>query len=87
MRKVISHKNLPKKSPILATVVYVLAMDYWNAPQWFIGAFGLLLVFIWLSWLYSIFNQDEIDIMSNTDKKPERKSTFKEKINEAKKET
>jgi len=88
-KKVISKKNLPIRSPILATVVYVLSMDYWNAPQWLWGAVGLLLVFIWIGWIISFFNQDEVDIMSkwigqsdngNTDKK---KSKFQERLEEA----
>lgn len=63
-KKVISKKNLPTRSPILTTVVYVLAMDYWNAPQWLWGAVGLFLIFIWIAWIVSFFNQDEIDVMS-----------------------
>lgn len=88
-KKVISKKNLPTRSPILATVVYVLAMDYWNAPQWLWGAVGLLLVFIWIAWIVSFFNQDEIDIMSkwndNSDNgtTPKSKSKFQEKLEEA----
>lgn len=68
-KKVISKKNLPTRSPILATVVYVLAMDYWNAPQWLWGAVGLLLIFIWIAWIVSFFNQDEIDVMSTWNRK------------------
>ena len=88
-KKVISKKNLPTRSPILATVVYVLAMDYWNAPQWLWGAVGLLLVFIWIAWIVSFFNQDEIDVMSKWNSKADNeathknKSKFQEKLEEA----
>jgi len=88
-KKVISKKNLPTRSPIMATVVYVLAMDYWNAPQWLWGAVGLLLVFIWIAWIVLFFNQDEIDVMSKWNtradkgKEPSKKSKFQEKIEEA----
>jgi len=88
-KKVISKNNLPTRSPILSTVVYVLAMDYWNAPQWLFGAVALILLFIWIAWIISLFNQDEIDVMIKWNTRPDKgtklrkKSNFQKRLDEA----
>ena len=92
LKNVISKKNLPTRSPILATVVYVLAMDYWNAPQWFWGAIVLIMVFIWIVWAVSFFTEKEIDIMTKPTRSfddainTKKKSIFQERLKEVIKE-
>jgi hypothetical protein len=40
--KVLDKSNLPTKLPIFNTIVILLALDYWNPPEWIMGAIGLL---------------------------------------------
>ena len=61
-KKVIAWNNLPARSPILSTVVYVTALNYWNAPEWLCGIVALLIGALWLSWVYSMFTRDQVDI-------------------------
>lgn len=63
--KVISRKILPIRSPISATVTYVLAMDYWSAPEWLWGVGVLILVLIWATWIVSFFKQEQIDVIND----------------------
>ena len=82
-KKVISSKNLPTRSPILSTLVYVLALSYWNAPQWVWGAIGVLLLIIWVTWIASWFLEEDIDIMSSWQGKVDTKQSFADRIKDA----
>lgn len=89
VKKVISSKNLPRRAPFLDTIVYVTAMDYWNAPQWLWGAVGLLLLIGWISFIYVKKHEEDVEVMKEwahqsdngtTDKK---KSKFQERCENA----
>jgi hypothetical protein len=62
--KVLSIKNLPSRLPFLHTVLYFLALDYWQAPQWLWGVLGAVLVFMWISAVYSLLTQDQVDVLN-----------------------
>lgn len=64
-KKVISRKNLPTKPPTIATVVAILALDYWNAPQWLWGALGVVFVIIWVAWIVQMFQEKQFDIFKD----------------------
>src|SRR5690606_39741913 len=88
-KKVISRSNLPARSPILSTIVFALAMDYWNAPQWLWGAIGLFMLVIWIAWIMTFFIHDEIDVISKyqSNEYPiKKKYKFHERLNEVMKE-
>ena len=81
-KKVISNKNLPVRSPIMATVVYATALSYWDAPEWLWGALGILMFIIWVGWIIGITLQENIEIFDN-DKTVKSKSKFQERLEEA----
>lgn len=61
--KVIKRNNLPKKLPVIGTLVMFLALDYWNAPQWLLGAMVILCILIWCAIIYSIVKDEEVDLL------------------------
>ena len=74
-RKVISHANLPHRLPIWPTLVTLLMLDRYNAPQWLYGAMGLLFLIVWALVFYGMATQEKIDIFEPKD--------LKEKIKDA----
>lgn len=85
-KKVISKKNFPSRNPISATILYITALGYWEAPQWLWGASGLLILFVWILWVISFFNEDEVDIVEICELKQEspskniNKSKFQQRV-------
>lgn len=82
--KVISRKNLPTNIPVLSTILILLALDYWNAPEWLCG----VIITIWAIYIVGciiVFCREiRIDLFEEKDnpKIPteKRKSTFQEKM-------
>jgi hypothetical protein len=64
-KKVLKQSNLPSKLPIGQTLLTILALDYWNAPQWLWGAFGLLFVIAWVGSIYSLCTEKGVDLLEN----------------------
>lgn len=62
--KVIKRKNLPQRLPLFDTLLASLALDHWNAPQWLWGVFGALFVIYWISALFSIRGETEVDMFN-----------------------
>ena len=60
--KKISWKNLPKRSPFLATIVYGMALDRWNAPEWLYGFIGAILIGSWVVFIRSRAQDEVVDI-------------------------
>ena len=81
----IDRKNLPSKMPVSFTLISILAMDYWGAPDWVFGAVGVFLLLFWVSFFISVSKSKYIDIFENKEKSTTRKSTaFKERLEKAK---
>lgn len=64
-KKKIARSNLPVKFPIQLTVVVALALDYWNAPEWLIGAVSLLMVFLWIGVIKEVWEKEDVDLLNN----------------------
>ena len=81
-RNVIKSNNLRSKSPILAGLVFYLALDKWNAPEWVYGAVGFLFLLWLIGFIADIFNTTEIDIFADDDKQfsSKRTSNFQERL-------
>lgn len=83
---VIKGSNLPSRLPLAQTVLYILALDYWNAPQW---AWGVVLTILGLGWIAILVKKflQEVDIDIFASKKyidnGEPKSKFREKLENA----
>lgn len=85
--KVIKRNNLPKKLPVIGTLVMFLALDYWNAPQWLLGAMGILYLLIWCVIIISIIKEEEVDLFDATPIKNELANVFVQVIKDFKPET
>ena len=77
-RKVISIKNQPAKLPIWTSIVAWLALDYFSAPEWLIGAVGLFFLIGWITIIAVKISEKQIDIFEE----PIPKSGFKERLEE-----
>lgn len=82
--KTISRKNLPTKIPTTTFLLWVLALDYWNAPGWLWGVAITIMVIILLSTIYIVFWKSEsVDIFEEKgiDAKPVNRHSFQDRLN------
>jgi hypothetical protein len=63
--KVISNLNLPTKLPLWATLTMIMALDFYNMPQWICGGVGVCLTIIWIVSIYRLFTDKHIDIFKD----------------------
>lgn len=78
-KKVISRTLMPTPIPVIHTLIIILALDFWNAPEWLWGVVGVYLLILWAGFFTRIFNTEEVDIFAEPKtKKP--KSTFHQKM-------
>jgi len=66
--KVLKSNNLPSRLPFFPTVITIIALDYWNAPQWLWGMLGVLFLLWWITSIINIATQKEVDLFKK-DKK------------------
>lgn len=59
---VIKYKELPGKLPVTSTITIIIALDYWNAPEWSYGVIGVFLCFKWAFCIYQIAVQKQTSI-------------------------
>jgi len=83
MKKVISYKNLPTKFPLNQTLLYTMSLFFFDAPQWLFGVVGVIILLLWGSWVYYIFNYEDVDISElleeGLDEDPkDKKSNFRQ---------
>ena len=65
-KKVVKPSCLPMRPPVLGTIVYWLALEYWQAPGWIWGVVGTIMVTGWALWIYALFLYDPVDIFKDT---------------------
>lgn len=82
MKKVIANKNLPAKSPVIATLSIITALHYWNASTWLWIICTVLLIFEWGLYLGKLAGQQEIEIADHMVDAAPKPQTFKEKLEE-----
>lgn len=63
--KVLKRDNLPTRLPLWQSVTCLLALEYWNAPEWLYGASVLFFVLLWVVATVMIFKEKEIDLLEN----------------------
>ena len=51
----VSAKNRRLHTPLMGTIVYSMALDYYNAPQWLWGVVAVLLSIYWVYYLIELF--------------------------------
>lgn len=82
--KVISKKNLPVHPPVWKSVFYVMAMDYWNAPEWLLGVGGVYIVTMWVVFIFAKKAQIQINLFDDSEEIEEsKKSNFRERLDAA----
>jgi uncharacterized membrane protein len=81
--KVVSNKNIPMRMPLVATVAFITALHYWNAPSWAWGAVCTYLALVWV--LYAMKNavEEKEDIFKSPAVKEQKDNKFKQKLDEA----
>ncbi|WP_421977847.1 hypothetical protein [Roseivirga seohaensis] len=80
-RNVISRKNLPKNLPFMGTLTCILALDYWNAPEWLWGVIGALLLISWIVVIAARLKDTEIDVLDHPVTPQQNKTSFQEALN------
>jgi hypothetical protein len=58
--KVLSWTNLPVKLPVFNTIVCLLVLDRFNAPEWVWGIMGTILCFVWVVLICVKFNEERV---------------------------
>jgi hypothetical protein len=66
--KVISYKNLPSKFPLIPTVSFIVACDYYNAAEWVWTLVIVLLSLGWINSIYRVATQKSVDIFKSENK-------------------
>ena len=61
-KKVIGRNNLRMKSPITPTILFLLALDYWGAPEWLWGIVVFITVIFWGVFIYSFWSEESLTI-------------------------
>jgi hypothetical protein len=61
-QKVIAYKNLPLRSPIQLSMIVLLAQKIYPRPGWFWGVIWTLVAINWITWIVSIFREENVDI-------------------------
>lgn len=62
--KVIKGSNLPMKMPLLGSIVYLMAADYYNLPEWAWTCVILFLSLAWIVYIISIFKNEGVDVLN-----------------------
>lgn len=60
--KVIKMNNLPTRLPFVATLVYYLVLDRFNAPGWVWGAVGVLMLLVWILAIVNLMREEDVDL-------------------------
>lgn len=63
--KVVSNKNLPARLPFFRSLTVALAIDYWNAPAWLVGAVTTFMVIYWIVSIVTIGLSDQVEIFKD----------------------
>ena len=62
--KVIAHKNLPFRPPVIGTAVAALVLDRLDAPQLAWGVVGTIYALFWIAWIVAMFHQEQVNLFT-----------------------
>lgn len=83
MIKVIKRSAVPTSLPASSTMIYILALDYWNASQLVWGICLAVIFLIWVVKIILICKEQQVDIFNAPSKDNSfKKSKFQEKLDE-----
>ena len=86
--KAIKGSNIPMRSPIPGTIMYLMAADYYNFPEWAWTTIIIFLILVWTVFIISKFNTDFIDLFKGDEdlSNPVKKSKFMERLEQVQKQ-
>lgn len=58
-------ENLPMRSPLIFTIVMLLALDRLNAPGWGWGVAITFIVLVWFAFITEICTARFVDLLAN----------------------
>lgn len=61
-KKVFKMKNMPSRPPVFSSVLCYLSLEYWKAPEYLYGVFGVLFALIWITYIVAFFTEEEVDL-------------------------
>ena len=61
-RKVISHKSLPSRVPVMSAIVLYLLLDRLSAPEWVWASVGTLWGLMLVTSIVLLFTQEAVDM-------------------------
>jgi hypothetical protein len=64
-KKVINWKQLPIRSPVPNTLLWVTALHYWSAPGWLWGVIGVFVVLHWVLAFVEGFTAEKVDVFKS----------------------
>jgi len=87
-RKIISHKNLPVRTPLFLSLVAYLYCDLYHAREWVWTIVIAVLSVLWIISIYAKFTEKQIEVFNKEDDKPafskfqERMEAYKKSAND-----
>ena len=60
--KVVGWGCLPTRFPLGTTLLYYLLMDHFKVPGWAWGAWGAIMVIIWVLYFVAVWHEERVDI-------------------------
>lgn len=70
-RKVVSHKSLPARIPLISTAVLYLLLDKFHAPEWLWASIGTLWVLFLIGSVIAVFTQEPVELYPSKPKPKE----------------
>jgi hypothetical protein len=61
-KPVVDERNLPRKAPVNITLILIVGLRAFEAPQWSWGAIGVILAFLWFKYVRDIIMFKEKDV-------------------------
>lgn len=55
---VFPHDHLPTRPPLIASILFYMALDVYDAPGWAWGVVGTLVFVLWVGWLILLLQQE-----------------------------
>jgi hypothetical protein len=68
--KVIKRSNIPTRLPVWQSLITILSLDYWKAPDWIYVIFAIFFIILWTSSIIMIIKEKQVDIFKNKNQKP-----------------
>jgi len=66
--KVLKRSNLPTRLPLWQSVVCLLALEHWNAPEWLYGVAGFLFLLLWIASIVTLIKEEQVDLLEKKEK-------------------